>query len=335
MSLLVTQRYNKNKHRKLPLKQTSLCVSTDGYVIPDTLFVGCSIACSFGKHRLYINQITYKNNIARITIASFFDDVSVGVFEGTVLEDYTTLTLIPFERNITGSITIGSQTALIDINRILSFDKSSTEIEESLIFCYSPPKVTSVRDKKNNEIRGNVSFGTLTNITNTTSTILKTSQLAVTNPANVFNLADKSSYIGNCRTPVIKNINGVVPDTEKNNIYIAGVKPVVFYGTPGEQRGEMQPGTIGVNTEGVTLNSLCSQRSKLLPPIDLTGVTVDSESFRDKYYSKPAFPHSQTSPNYPYTVPTRHSSNFNATKIPEFYFWPQFVKQDYYTKYWT
>jgi hypothetical protein len=82
------------------------------------------------------------------------------------------------------------------------------------------------------------------------------------------------------------------------------------------------------------INSLCSQKRKLLPPVDLTGVTSKAENFKSMHYSKPAFYTSQTSPEYPHTIPARLAGNFNITKAPEYYFWPQFVKEEYYTKYW-
>jgi hypothetical protein len=149
-------------------------------------------------------------------------------------------------------------------------------------------------------------------------------------------MADHSSYLGTCPYTAIKNINGVVPSpigqddhTENDaNIYIVGVKPIVFYGTPG------MPGVLNVETEGVTLEGLCTQRHKLLPPVDIKGFTGNPDQAKNLYYNKPSLPDNQTISGYPYEIPARLASNFNAAARPEFYYWPQFAKKEYYA-YWV
>jgi hypothetical protein len=341
MAILALQPNNKNQYRKYPLKQGSTFQSSDGYLVPDDLIVNCSLTSIYGKHRIYIKQIYYKDPVVRIVIASLLSDEALGVFSGNVTENFTTLKLVPFTRNVSGNLTIGSLASLKDISRILNFDNNdgevTSELEESVIFCYTPPAVTSIQDKKKNELRGIVEFGTLTNLTKTTDNPDKQTAFTALYPSAVFNLADKSSFLNNCKTPIIKNINGVVPSPSgvgeaknDNNIYIAGVKPIVFYGLPGDN-GESVPGTIRVSSGGITLDSLCTQKHKLLPPVDISGFTLNTTEFKNKYYSKPALPaYPDGSANYPLSRPARLASNFNATAKPEYYYWPQFVKPEYY-----
>jgi hypothetical protein len=79
----------------------------------------------------------------------------------------------------------------------------------------------------------------------------------------------------------------------------------------------------------------------LLPPVDVSGFTLDTPEYKDLYYNKPELPkypegYQEASPNYPLERPPRAASNFNLAKVPEFYFWPQFAKPEYYVndKYW-
>lgn len=335
MAIVALSFNNKNQYRKYPLKQDASFRSATGYVVADDFIVNCSITSTYGKHRAYISQILKKGNNYRIAISSAIDDSLLGVFAGDVLEDFTTLNLTAFSRYVSGNITIGRASA-IEIDRVLSFDADSAELEESVIFCYTPPAVSSIRDIKGAELRGNVVFGTLTNLTKATDNPAAKTKLAATNPSSIFNLADKSSLLGNCRTPVIKTINNVAPfpagqeePLNDGNIYIAGVKPIIFYGLPGEE-DSFEEGALAIATENITLDSLCSQKYKLLPPVDVSGVTLATTEFIDKYYSRPEFETDTTPAAYPYTVPARYASNFNNTQKPEYYFWPQFVKEEYY-----
>lgn len=336
MSILALSPNNKNQYRKYPLKQSANFCSDDGYTVPDDLLVNCSITSTYGKHRIYIRQIFYKDGVLRITIASVIDNIALGVFSGTVTTNFTALTLTPFIPYVSGSIAVGNVLSLQDISRVLNFTQEQAELEESTIFCYVHPRVTSIADKNDNKLRGRVAFGTLTNTSRTLDS--KDVLLEATNPENIKNAADKSSLLGNCPTPVIKTINGIAPypapqgnlTTSENdgNVYIVGIEPVMFYGS------QDQPGVVKVSTEGITLDSLCTEKHKLLPPVDISGFTLDQSPYKDLYYSKPGFISDSTSPNYPYTIPRRLASNFNNTTKPEFYFWPQFVKAEYYS-YWN
>ena len=347
MAILALNRNNKNQYRKFPFKQTSALRSTTGHTIPDDIFVNCSLTVTYGRHRVYVKQFFYRAQEVYITIASISEgsedsDEVLGVFSGKLGTSFTTLRLNPFVRFVSGTLTLFPAEELKSLNEVLVFNRDQTELEESLIFCYTPPAVTSIQDKRGNELRGIVNFGVLTNLTKTSNTTTRSVKFTASTPETIFNPADKSSFLNNCDTPSIKNINGVEPFPEgvgspinDGNIYIAGIKPIVFYGVPGED------GVVGVNTEDVTLDSLCTQKHKLLPPTDISGFTLDSLEFKDSYYNKsqlPKYPedYQEASPNYPIARPARASSNFNSVKVPEYYFWPQFAKEEYYNnyKYW-
>jgi hypothetical protein len=60
---------------------------------------------------------------------------------------------------------------------------------------------------------------------------------------------------------------------------------------------------------------------------------VNTSETKNKYYNKLALPAVQTLDSYPYEIPARLASNFNAALRPEYYYWPQFVKKEYYA-YW-
>jgi hypothetical protein len=347
MPILTLNRNNKNQYRKFPFKQTSGMRSTGGFTVPDDVFVNCSITSTYGKHRIYVKQLFYRLQEIHVAIASITGETEdadevLGVFSGKIGESFTTLTLNPFVRFVSGTLTISPTVALLETSEVLIFNRDQTEFEESTIFCYTPPAITSIQDKRGNELRGVVDFGVLTNISKVSNNFAGSVKFTSLAPESVFNPADKSSLLSNCPTPAIKNINGVEPfpmgvgsSVNDGNIYIAGVKPIIFYGVPGES------GTVGVNTEGVTLDSLCTQKHKLLPPIDVSGFTLDSLQYKDMYYNKselPKYPedYQQPSPNYTLPRPARSASSFNSVSAPEYYFWPQFAKEEYYNniKYW-
>jgi hypothetical protein len=340
MAIIALHPNNKNQYRKYPFKQGSSLQSDSGYVIPDDFIVNCSITSIYGRHRIYVKQIYHKNGEFRISVASVIDDLLLGVFIGEAsLIDFSTLELTPFVRNVSGTITLANTAKVTENTVTLHFNKANTELEESTIFCYTPPAVSSIKDKKNTELRGRVVFGNLINLTKSTDTEARTSRLRASNPESIYNSADKSTYLGNCGIPIIKNINGVQPSlpggvssVNDHNIYIVGVKPIVFYGIPGEEANTTEPGIIGVTTDTLTLDSLCTLKHKILPPVEVCGFTLPTIDFKNKYYSKPAL-NAADPETCDSTHPARRASNFNETVRPEFYYWPQFVKEEYYN-YW-
>lgn len=336
---------NKNKYRNYPIKQGASLVSIDGYHIPQDLIVGCSITTVLEHSRIFIKQISYINSILLITIASIGDngDTVLGVFKGPVKKDYTSLTLERMSKYLSGSLMIGSYESASRIPRVLTFDRSATELEESVIFCYSPPAVKKIKDARGEEAAGFVKFGKLISIAKTLDSTTRKIRFASLYPATLNNKSDKSSFLGNCATPAIKTINGVSPaavdgnSVNDGNIYIAGVKPVVFYGITNPLTETTDSGVIGIETVDVSLDSLCTQKQKLLPPIVIDSFTIDSDEFKNKYYNKPAMgPRDAGDDGISFARPARLAGNFNSANAPEYLFWPQFTKLDNYLnyKYW-
>lgn len=346
MAIVSLYNNNKNQFRKYPIKQGSSCTSLSGEIVPDSFIANCSISSAYGSHRIYISQIFIRSTQVDITISSLLENGKVlGRFSGLVTSDFTTINLTSTLPNLSGNITIGTMKDITQTEVSWLFNSSALEFEESVIFCYPSPGVSSISAKDGTRLTGFVRLGELTNVLKTTITNhaenIKKTALTAEFPEDVFNLADKSSYLNNCPTPIILAINGVTPsytgDTGENskndgNIYFVGVDPIKFYGIPSSQPGasasDSEDGFIGVDTGTITIANLCSKRSKLLPPVDISGFTLDE--FNDKYYIKPALVE-KSSVDYPYTIPARAAGNFNSAKKPEFYFWPQFVQQEYYT----
>jgi hypothetical protein len=338
---------NKNQFRKYPIKQGGSCTSLSGEILPDSFIVNCSISSTYGNHRIFVSQIFIKLTQVDITISSVFEPGKVlGRFSGEVTQDFTTINLEPRFNYISGRLTIGTIKDMPQNELIWTFSPNALEFEESVIFCYPPPGLSSItaNDRFNRTLTGSVNFGVLTNISKITVTnhieSIKKTEFTARYPEDVFNLADKSSYLDNCPNPIIMAVNGVIPsytgdagENSKNdgNIYFVGVEPIKFYGIPSSQPGadpqDTENGFIGVNTGAVTIAQLCTARNKLLVPLDISGVTMDE--FNDKYYIKPALTEVD-SINYPYTIPARAAGSFESAKKPEFYFWPQFVRQEYY-----
>ena len=337
MGFLSLSTLSKNQFRKFPFKQGVSLRADNGLTLEDGVVIGCSITSVYGKHRLYVRQLFKRDSFVSIAIASFFTDEVLGTFSGEVTENFTTLTLTAFAPYISGSLTLGLLESLNSVPVTLHFEKHSSELEESTIFCYTPPAVTSISDKKGSRLKGDVKFGLLTNITKTTDTVTKTTQFTVSNPSAVFNKADKSTILDNCPNPIIKNINGVTPFPiggvnnpfagNDGNIYIVGVSPVVFYGISDTDA----QGSVKIQTDNVTLESLCTQKHKLLPPVDICAFT-DPLS-KNIYYSKPALAaHDPTKCSF--ERPERDAGSYFESSRPEYYFWPQFVKPEYYELYW-
>lgn len=339
MSIISLYAGNKNQFRKYPIKQGASFQADNGVVVPDDLIVNCSITTLYGRHRLYVRQIYRSGTSVRVAIAAVDDpeEQVLGMFYGDVIQDFTTLTFVPFVRNISGSLTIGSAKSVAAITDTMHFTKTTSELEESTIFCYRPPAVSSILDKKGTQLRGDVKFGILTNIKKS-NLVARTTQFTVTNPASVFNKADKSTFLGNCPNPIIKTINNVAPypmgeksPENDGNIYIVGVKPIMFYGVPGASPAGI-PGTLKVVTPTVSLDSLCTQKHKLLPPAEICGFADPSKP--NTYYSKPAL--LATTTGTCDDRPARANGSYYNTLRPEYYFWPQFLKKpDYYDKYWN
>jgi hypothetical protein len=338
MAIYTLDFLNKNRFRRFPFKAETTLKAINGKTFNNDLIVGLSISTTIDRKNLYINQIYVKDRYISIVLSATVAEktISLGKFSGAIVEDYSVLYLEQFERFVSGTLIIGSMEDILKMDGSYYFEPSATSIEESTVFCYTPPNVKSI---VNNAIhlRGNVEFGSLTNLVKTTES--QNIKLSTVSGTQIASLADKSSQFRNCPTPLIYSINNAVPfkDSSKDypildgNIYMVGIKPIVFYGefgAPGEEEtvgGTILAQTIDINNNPLTLDTLCTARNKVLPPIN----PVYLNNRPDNKTTTPTFVGKE---NY-YTKSFIKPVNFIKVVEPEFLSWPQFFKN--FTNYVT
>ena len=326
---------NKNQFRNYPIKAGSVLRAIDGKMITTELLVGCSVSTTADNLGLFIKQITADgNNISVVLGARLIngDFKTLGIFEGDVLSNFTSLKLSPFVPFVSGNLIIGSVDGLRALNGVYTFHEEDLPLEESTIFYYTPPQVTSIVND-GIHLRGKVNFGVLNNLVKSREG--NNIRFGVIDSASLASLVDLDSAFNNCRTPVIRYVDGAVPfyDISENyeelqgNLFMVGVSPIIFYGEQGENtvdaqnlpvyNGGISTGTISLSGSPLTLDTLCTAKNAALPPINpnyfhnLPNQVDSNPSFigKQNYYSKSAY------------VPV----NFIGTTLPEFVWWPQFL----------
>ena len=71
-------------------------------------------------------------------------------------------------------------------------------------------------------------------------------------------------------------------------------------------------------------------------PVHVDGFTLEGSEFSGLYYLKPALSaYPSGSAAYPLARPARLAGNMTDAEYPEYYYWPQFVKEDYYAAWRT
>jgi hypothetical protein len=323
MPILNLDFLNKNQFRSFPLKAEALRVAEDGRVVKDDLLTACSISTVISRTDLHIAQIYVQGNYISLTLGCVESGrvKALGYFKGVVLDNFTTLNFMQFDRFTGGCITLGNASTLLDMAGGYYFEPSALPLEESTIFYYTPPEVKAIC-RKFSQLRGNVVFGNLSNLQKYKNADNKTISLGVTSNNSLESLVDKSSDFNNCRTPAIYYVNGTKPfynaanPLHQGNMYLVGVQPVVFYGSMGE--GSLELATKLESGEDLKLQALCGATSSMLPPIDpayLVNRVGESPAFRgkEKYYAKSFSP----------------PENALTHDEPEFLSWPQFFKNFY------
>jgi hypothetical protein len=338
MAIYTLDFLNKNRFRRFPFKAETTLKAINGKTLNNDLIVGLSISTITDRQNIHISQVYVKDQYISIVLSATVNEklISLGRFAGTILEDYSVLYLEQFERFINGTLIIGSVDDVLKMTGSYYFEAGATSIEESTIFCYTPPNVKSI---VNNSIhlRGDVEFGTLTNLVKTREN--QNIKLSTSSGTQIASLADKSSQFRNCPTPLIYSINNAIPFKDSSNdypildgnIYMIGIKPIVFYGEfgePGEEEtvgGTILAQTIDINNNPLTLDTLCTARNKVLPPIN----PVYLNNRPDNKTTTPTFIGKE---NY-YTKSFMKPVNFIKVVEPEFLSWPQFFKN--FTNYVT
>lgn len=309
---------NRNLLRAYPIRQDSTCLSNEGAYLPTSVIAGLSLSIPTYPNAIdytpYIAQVYINNGYITVaisiqyTLASSTIDKSVGTFQGRITDNFQSLELTSFDDKSSGFITIGQSSFINTNSGIYTFNVDATPLEISTYFIFPTPGVNSLI-YRNKSLTGTITAGTWVNVSNTISG--QNIELAVTDPTDIISLGDTDSEFRNCPTPVITNINTMVPYPEDNladdaNIYLFGIDPVKFF-------SDSITGAINVSTGDLTLNTFCTKIGLVIPPTDPTYLVDRPDGFTgiESYYSKSETP----------------IENFMVVPVskPEYVFWPYFA----------
>jgi hypothetical protein len=320
MPILNLDFLNKNQFRAYPFKASSTRKAEDSRMINNSLISACSITTLNTRTQLHVNQIFVQENFISLTIAGLENGKfkSLGMFHGTPDQNFKTLEFVQFERFVGGQLILGSLDEIFNMSGGYFFDPLALPLEESNVFYYTPPAVTSINYKQSS-LRGHVRFGKLYNLVKTVDKPNKKISLAVQDNSSLASLTDHTSEFNNCKTPLIHYVNNSKPfynlnnSTHQGNLYLVGVKPIIFYGVMGE--GSLEVQTKLLNDQTLDLTGLCTARNKVLPPINpiyLKDRNLETPEFKGKnnFYGKSFDP----------------PENIFNNSDPEFLAWPQFFK---------
>jgi hypothetical protein len=310
---------NKNQFRCFPFKAESSSRADDGRRVENSLIAACTITTTIDRLKVHVSQIYVENSNITITISAKQNNryISLGYFYAENPQSFQSLTFYPFERFVGGQLVLGSSDTLHSMAGGYFFNAEALALEESNIYYYTPPAVRSLTQLKK-ELRGNVVFGTLTNLAKTKQG--NVISLSVLQNTSLASLADFASKFNNCRTPLIFSVSGAKPQydtghsSHEGNMYLVGIKPVIFYGVMGNGALEVQTKTYDGGT--LNLNTLCTARNKVLPPVDPVYLVDRNVGTSFEFIGKKNYHSKSFSP----------PQNFFGYPEPEFLSWPQFFK---------
>jgi hypothetical protein len=304
---------NKNLLRRYPFQASASLTSGQGSDLPLDLIASVSISTPVATSNIFVSQVSINQGNVSVTIEHYDTDptncVVLGVFAGLITKDFQAIRLTPFVPFVDGYMTFGGVSNIQLYNGFYAFAYADAVLEPTTVFCYMPPAVTSL-NTPTNRIQGAVTFGTLSNLTLTT--VNEEFEFQVTDTSSIESLADLSSQFNNCPTPVIYQINDATPyphdvtTANDGNIYIIGVNPITF-------DVDESTGSLNVVTPGMSMSSLCTATSKVVPPTApnyLVQRAADSFDGTSRYYSKSQEP----------------IVNYVGEILPEFLLWPYYVK---------
>jgi len=303
---------NKNLYRRYPFRVGAELLSVNGLTLPDDVISSCSITTQLAINNLWIPSITIRNGFVSVVVEHYDsnpdDCVVIGTFTGQITDDLQSLRMTPFLGSVDGYMIFGAASNIALYTGTYTFTYPDAILEPSTVFCYAPPAVTSLV-LPNGTLSGNVVFGNLTNLTESTSALpSEVFTLSVTDTSGILSLADFSSDFRNCPTPEILKINSATPypvdSTHSNdaNIYLLGVDPITMSPDP-------DTASLNILTPGFDLGSLCGPQSNNLPPVNplyLINRSADSFTGTARYYSKSQTP----------------VVDFLYSTAPEFKLWP-------------
>jgi hypothetical protein len=268
---------NKNMYRKYPIRATSSHVFTDSVELPQSLITSAQITTTYNHKNIYIYKIYAKNGYVSVLIRDYDDDTVLGSFSGYVTGNQSALTLAPSVKNLSGAITIGDITAIAAVNGAHYLTPDDGRLEDSSIFCFTPPAVRSILNKTK-IATGNITLkGGNLNLTSISHTV----NISVVNRSIIMSKNDFGGSLNNCLTPVIAYINSVQPNS-LGNIDVFGIDPVKI---------SVSSGHIVISTPDLDLNTVCPEKKKLAPPFstDESYYTDISTTHTPEWKSWPEF----------------------------------------------
>lgn len=255
---------NKNMYRKFPFRMECDLMLDNGATLPQSIITSMQVTVPYGKHKIFAYKISYSANHVSLVISDYATNQHLGVFTAKLTKDFQVVKLTPFLPTTAGSLTIGRREDLqetagtylfCDHNMVPS--KDAAIIEDSLIFCFTPPAVKSIQHEKKVATGFCTTLSTLPllqSYPNIDETLLTISNVNSILPQGQI----KGSY-DNCPTPIIKKLNTVSPD-ENGNIDIYTINPLDI---------SITAGVIDF-TSIVELVDVCPEKNKISPPVNNT-----------------------------------------------------------------
>lgn len=250
---------NKNMYRKYPIRATSTHIFTDGTEFLQSILVALQVSVPYAYRSLYISKVFVKQSYISITLRDVATDLPIGCFSGTLSSNFQVIPMTSFINTVSGTITFGNIDALTNYNGVYYFSTADGQLEDSTIFCFTPPGVTAI-ENDGDSITGNINLVPENiNITEEDNNIL----LSVINVSSILSNNDSSGESNNCPTPIIKKINTVSPNPVGCNIDIYGILPVQI-------EVDEDGAIVGIDAPDLTLADVCPEKDQFVPPEDET-----------------------------------------------------------------
>lgn len=252
---------NKNMYRKYPIRSTSRHIFTNGVVLPQSLITSIQVTTLYTYSKIFISQIYANNGFINITLQDLTSNLILGCFSGQITSDQQVLLFQPFCDVATGSITIGSVDAVNQLSGMNMLTSIDGRLEDSTVYCFIQPGVTTINNN------GNTAVGLINLAVNNISLVENTSsiELDVIDVSQILSNNSVSALYNNCNTPLIRQINSVVPDVN-GNIDVFGIAPVVV----------SVSGAVTLSLGSLTLTDVCPERALLTPPNNSSDVYYDN-----------------------------------------------------------
>lgn len=245
---------NKNMYRKYPIHSYSNLKSIENVDVPVNLLTGMSVSAPFTNSLVYISFIFAYSTFVNVVLSDQMSGKTVGSFTVVLTQDFQPVPLVPFESGYSGQMITGELKNWLSFqgSHFLNYDNG--RIEDSLVFCYTPPAVRKLTHN-DQTATGDIS---VVGVNVAVTKNLQGLSLSVIDKTKILSHQDNSSVLGNCSTPIITTVNTVTPDIN-GNIDIIGISPITL---------NILSSIIQLTTGPLTLSDLCQEKNKRLPPLN-------------------------------------------------------------------